>query len=116
MMMDEKSECGIFLIESSGLLSILDRAEALDREALQIVGALDLWMKDASYQCFSCSMRFKTKRAGGWIVVVPAQLQPTAIIGFCRQCVGRPDLLSRALALLETEADIVVEPDCAGNA
>jgi hypothetical protein len=115
----DKTRCDILLIPSAGLLPIIERAEALDREALQIAGSIDLWMKTSpSPRCVSCSASFESKQTGGWIVVIPASFdtEPTAVVGVCRQCIGRPDLLSRALALLGAEADIVVEPDCAGRA
>ena len=110
-------DCNIFLIPSGGLLPIIDQAEALDREALQIAGAIHLWVENSpSPQCVGCSTRFDTKQVGGWVVVIPASFEPTAVVGVCSQCIGQPDLLWRALAFLEAETGIVVEPSYAGRA
>jgi hypothetical protein len=114
-----KTRCDILLIPSAGLLPIIERAETGEHEAMQVAGSIYDWIKATpSPRCVSCSASFESKQTGGWVVVIPASFdtEPTAVVGVCRQCIGRTDLLSRALAFLEAEADIVVEPDCAGRA
>jgi hypothetical protein len=114
-----KTRCDILLIPSAGLLPIIERAETGDREAMQVACSIYDWIEaTSSPRCVSCSASFGSEQTGGWVVVIPASFdtEPTAVVGACRQCIGRSDLLSRALALLEAEADIVVEPDCAGRA
>lgn len=113
------SRGNIFLVPLGALQGIIARAEALDREAFQIASSINHWIDvhPSPPQCVACSTSFDKKQTGGWIVIIPASLDtdPIVVIGVCRQCIGQPDLLSRALACLEAEAGIVVVPGCAGR-